>query len=207
MRTTLLAAATMLGFSATGEGGKVSHQHLRASFAKSYEYERTQDYANAIKALAGVHRDNPQDYTTNLRLGWLHYLDGKHANSVRYYEQAIKVAPGSVEADLGHMVPLLAQERYAQVETIANKIIKVDYCNYYANLRLAYALRMQKKHDQAEKVASRMLVLYPTDVKFLTEMALTKLAQGDEGDASELLSHVLLLDPENVTATEALANQ
>lgn len=204
MKPTLLAATALLGLTTTTNGGSASPEQLRECFRRSHTYEATQEYANAIKALAPVFRSSPQSYTLNLRLGWLYYLSGSHANAAQHYGQATKVAPGAIEAELGYLLPLLAQGRWEQAETVATKIIKVDYCNYYANLRLAYALRRQKKHDQAEKVANRMLVLYPTDVKLLTEMALTKLGQGDKASAAKLLSRVLLLDPENVAVTEVL---
>ncbi len=182
----------------------VSDKKITEAYYKSYNYEKIQNYSNAIKSLMPVYRDYAQTYTVNLRLAWLYYLSGKYANALEHYGQAIKTAPNSIEARLGHLLPLLAQKRYAQAEQEAFAIIKVDHYNFYANLRLAYALRLQNKLDMAEQVAVKMTSLYPLDVSFLTEYALVKHAQGDSKAAISTFQSVLILDPENVTAKNYL---
>lgn len=182
----------------------LSEDAIRDAYHQSYRYEKTQNYEDAIKAVTPVLAAYPQGYTVNLRLGWLHYLAGNYANAKSYYQAAIKIAPASLEAKLGYTLPLLAQERYEETETIAKQIIRVDDSNYYANLRLAFALRMQKKFDAAEAVLNRILPLYPTDVKFLAELGLIKLAQKQTDAAKRIFTDILVLDPENVTAKEIL---
>lgn len=63
---------------------------------------------------------------------------------------------------------------------------------------------MQKKYDPAAKVVERMVLLYPTDVTFLTELALLKSTQRDRRTARRVFEKVLTLDPENVTAKQWL---
>ena len=178
----------------------ISPQDIQSAYHKSYTYEKVQDYDSAIKAMSSVASAYPDGYTVNLRLGWLNFLAGHYANANHYYEQAIKAAPDALEPKLGYLLPLLAQEKFTRAETVANQILTMDPCNYYGNLRLAYTLRLEKKYDAAEKVADKMLALYPTDVAFLTELALTKVGQGDQTKAAELFWHVLTLDPENTAA-------
>lgn len=201
-RVLLIAAIAVAGGAVAQELGDKA---IRECYYKSYAYEKTQNYNDAIKTMQLVHAAHPHGYTPNLRLGWLYYLKGNYANAKRHYQEAIKIAPASVEAKLGYMLPLLAQRRYEEVEKIARQVIEIDYGNYYANLRLAVALREQGKLDQAVKVARRMLLLYPTDVRFLTELALIKAAQDEPNEAKRLFSSVLILDPENVTAKQELA--
>ncbi len=177
---------------------------IQDAYKRSYNYEAIVDYDNAIKALALVLDEYPTGYTVNLRLGWLHYLNQQYANSIRYYQQAMKAIPFSTEAKLGYSLPLLAQEKYSDVESVMNKIISVDFYNYPANLRLAFVLRMQEKYDLAEKVADRMLAFYPIDVPFLTEQALTKDALDDDDKAMAIFWDVLVLDPDNLTAKKYL---
>jgi tetratricopeptide (TPR) repeat protein len=59
---------------------------------------------------------------------------------------------------------------------------------------------MEKKYDQAEQILNKMLAVYPTDITFLTELALVKYNQGDKEKAGNLMWDVLTLDPENETA-------
>ncbi len=182
----------------------LDYQEIKKAYEESYKYEKLQDYEMAIKALMPVYKEYPRGYTVNLRLGWLYYLWGKYRNSIEHYQTAMEVAPYSVEARLGYMLPLLALGRYADVEKVAYQILKTDYYNYYANLRLAYALRMQKKYDLASEVARKMLVLYPTDVQFLVELALDYIGLGQKDKGYSILWDVLILQPDNETAKKVL---
>lgn len=178
----------------------LSDQEVRDAYYKSYQYEQTENYNDAIKSILIVYQEYPNTYTVNLRLGWLYYLNSNYANSLKRYADAGRIAPASLEAKLGHLLPLLAQQRYRDVEKEAFQILNIDYYNYYGNLRLAYALRMLKKHDTAEKIALKMLEIYPLDVSFLIEYALAKHGMGDVATAVESFHSVLTLDPENITA-------
>ena len=178
---------------------------IRDAYHKSYRYEKAQNYSDAIKALSPVIAAYPQAYTVNLRLGWLNYLTGSFATSRTHYQAAIKAAPDSIEAKLGHTLPLVAQEKWEDVETIVKQVLRADPANYTANLRLAYVSRLQKKFDAAEAILNGMLVLYPTDISLLTELALIKLAKDDKAEAKRLFNDVVTLDPENVTAKAQLS--
>jgi tetratricopeptide (TPR) repeat protein len=207
MKTTfILSVAFAITLAAAAPNGAVSipEEEIRDAYHKSYRYEKAQNYEDAIKAITPVIVAYPQGYTVNLRFGWLYYLSGNYANSKVYYQAAIKSAPASIEAKLGYTLPLLAQERYDETETITRQVLRIDASNYYASLRLAFSLRMQKKYDAAEEVLNRILPLYPTDVKFLAELGLVKVAQEQREAARRIFADVLTLDPENVVAKEQL---
>lgn len=177
---------------------------IRDAYYKSYNYEKIQNYSDAINVLMPVYNEFPNTYTVNLRLGWLYYLSTNYANAISHYDRSIKISPYSLEAKLGRLLPLLAQHRYGEVEKEAFQILNVDYYNYYGNLRLAYALRMQQKFDVAIKITQKMLAIYPIDVQFLTEFALGKIGLGETDEAMAVFSNILILDPENVTAKSYL---
>ena len=177
---------------------------IREAYYKSYNYEKIQNYNDAINTLMPVYNEFPNTYTVNLRLGWLYYLSTNYANAISHYDRSIKISPYSLEAKLGRLLPLLAQHRYGEVEKEAFQILNVDYYNYYGNLRLAYALRMQQKFDVAVKITQKMLAIYPIDVQFLTEFALGKIGLGETDEAMAVFSNILVLDPENVTAKSYL---
>lgn len=184
--------------------GAITDEEIEAAYHRSYDYEQVENFEDAIRALLPVLEAYPRAYTINLRLGWLYYRNGKYANSIRHYDTAIQAAAASLEAKLGRLLPLLAQERYAEVEKAAFDILNVDYYNYFGNLRLCYALRMQEKFDVAEKVSLKMLTVYPVDIAFLTEYALTKVGQGDMAAALRVFANIRILDPENPTAKQYL---
>lgn len=178
----------------------ITPEEIQEAYHKSFNYEQIEDYENAIRALSPVLDEYPNGYTVNLRLGWLYYLLGRYANSIEHYQKAVQIVPTSLEAKNGLMLPMLAQNKYSDAASIAYQVVSVDHYNYYGNMRLAYSLRMQEKYDQAEQILNKMLAVYPTDIIFLTELALVKYNQGDTEKAGNLMWDVLTLDPENETA-------
>ena len=205
MKTLLLLLLTAACFTLPATAAAPTEIEIRDAYHKSYRYERSQNYADAIKALSPVVSAYPQGYTVNLRLGWLNYLIGSYATARTHYETAIKTAPDSLEAKLGHTLPLMAQERYDEAEVAAKQVLRIDPSNYLANLRLAFAYRLLKKLDAAEDLLNRMLILYPTDISLLTEYALIKVARKQNPDAKRVFNDILTLDPENVVAKAQLS--
>lgn len=177
---------------------------IPGSYQRSYDYERTQDYANAIRALAPVYEAYPNGYTVNLRMGWLFYLNANYTNAAAHYEVATRAAPFALEPKLGHLLPLLAQGRWSEAETLAYQVVSVDHYSYYGNLRLAIALRMQGKLEPAYQIALKMVGAYPTDVLHLVEFAQIVEARGDKDEARRLFGEILILDPENQSARRYL---
>jgi tetratricopeptide (TPR) repeat protein len=201
---TSLVLAFLAAASVYAPGLAAQELDIEGSYWRSFEYERTQDYGNAIRALAPVHEAYPNGYTVNLRMGWLFYLNGNFANANAHYEVAMTAAPFALEPRLGAMLPLMAQERWSDVESLGYQVVSIDHYNYYGNLRLAIGLRAQGKLDAASQIAIKMATAYPTDVSFLTELAFVRVAQGDDEEATRLFGEILILDPENQQARSYL---
>jgi len=182
----------------------LTYEEIKEAYHRSFIYEKSGDYEDAIKALMPVYKSFPNGYTVNLRLGWLYYLAKKYANSEFHYRKALQVVPSSVEAMLGLTLPYMAQGKWPETEALTYRILKIDYYNYYGNLRLSYALRKEGKYSIAEAVARKMLAIYPSDVNFLVELALALYHQGKTAYAESIFKDVLILDPENPTAKEYL---
>ncbi|WP_457568980.1 tetratricopeptide repeat protein [Desulfurobacterium sp.] len=178
----------------------LSYNDIKLAYHKSFTYEKAKDYRDAIKALMPVYEAYPKGYTVNLRLGWLYYLMGKYKNSEVHYRKAMEAIPSSVEAKLGLALPLMAEKRWSDVESLMYKVLKTDYYNFYGNLRLAIALRNEGKGKLAEQISRKMLALYPSNVAFLTELGLDLMAQGKKKEAYSIFNDVLILDPENTVA-------
>lgn len=174
------------------------------AYARSFGYERTEAYEDAVRALAPVYEAYPKGYTVNLRMGWLFYLNGNYSNAEAHYESAEAAAPTALEPRLGRLLPLLAQERWADAEALGYQIVSQDHYSYYGNLRLAAALRMQGKLDAAYQLALKMVTAYPTDVLHLVEFARIVEARGDVEEARRIFGEILILDPENEVARRSL---
>ena len=174
------------------------------AFRDSYRYEKMGAYRDAILAILPIYQEHPRFYLVNLRLGWLYYLSGKYGNSIEHYQKALEVQPQSFEAMLGLSLPLMAQKKWNKVERLMNQLVSQDRYNFYGNLRLAIALRLQNKANLAEKVCRHMLSHYPASLPFLVELGQDLWWQGKKEEARQVLGQVLLIDPENVVARELL---
>ncbi len=146
------------------------------------------------------------NYRAELRLAWQSYTNGNYFNSLAHYQWATQAAPQSLDAQLGCVLTLLSLGKYPEAETAARRILKSYPANYYANLRLAYALRMQKQFESAEMILSQSLALRPTDVPLLKELALVKMAIKQYARACQILLDVLTLAPDDTTAIELLTS-
>jgi tetratricopeptide (TPR) repeat protein len=173
---------------------------IRLAYHDSIAAEQVENYGKAIDAMLPVLRAYPEAYTPNLRLGWLYYLDGRYRNSFTHYEQAIKAYSASLEARNGLMLPLMAQQKYAEVEQQAYQVLNVDYYNYFANLRLATALLGQKKYKLVTEVALKMTGINPTSIEFLQLLAQGYAGLGELDKASATFADVAILDPGNQAA-------
>lgn len=179
---------------------------LKNLYLQSYNYEKTSNYKDAIRTLLSVYKSESDSYIINLRLGWLYYLEGRYANSISFYKKASKIAPEAIEPLLGISLPLIAQGHFNEVETLMYEVIKKDFYNYFGNLRLAIALRHQRKYGQAQKVIEKMLRLYPSDINFLLELGLVEKSRGNVKRAKDIFKRVLLLDPLNRVAKYSLSS-
>ncbi|MBA4019740.1 MAG: hypothetical protein C0483_21455 [Pirellula sp.] len=169
---------------------------VQDALVKSYEAERSQQYDEAVTALLSARK---QTYLVNMRLGWLHYLRGDYASSKQFYQAAMRMAPKSVEPRLGYTLPLMAEQKWQEVEAVCKTILGNDAHQYTAALRLTTALRIQGKFRPARDLNAGMLELYPTDVSFLAEQLVCSAAL-KQLDVKQLIEAILALDPENATA-------
>jgi tetratricopeptide (TPR) repeat protein len=200
----LMTLVSALTYPSEGAVAQEPDIDIAGSYRRSFEYERAEAYQDAIRALAPVYEAYPNAYTVNLRMGWLFYLNGNYNNAAAHYGVARSAAPFALEPKLGQLLPLLAQGRWNEAETVAYEVVSVDHYNYYGNMRLIVALRMQEKFEPAYQIALKMATAYPTDLTFLEELARLNQARGDTEEATRLFTDLLILDPENQAAREYL---
>lgn len=173
---------------------------VNKAYQESYRYEKMQDYKDAIKSLQPLLRTYPNNYTLNLRLGWLYYLQGRYGNAIVHYQRAALVKPKSFEPKLGLARVYLAKGDNTKAFEIAIAIIKQDFYNYYANYYAASALFVGKPKE-SEKIARKMLERYPTDILFLKILG-RSLAKYNINKAKQVYLYILILHPTDVEAKE-----
>lgn len=183
---------------------ELTGEQISQAYYKSYNYEKSGNYEDAIKALQLVYKEYSKAYGVNNRLGYLYRLNAQFKNAETHYKQASAALPDALTPKLGLMYVYLQAGKYDEVSKIGYQVLSVDYYNYYGNLRLAYVLRQTDQLELAEKVLVKMLIRYPSDVLFLDEFGLLKYKQQDYVRAAAVMQEVLILDPENVDARSVL---
>ena len=177
-------------------------ESIKNDYFKSYDYEQMGKYKEAIKVLAPLYKKYPKGYTLNLRLGWLFYLDKKYSNAIKYYKKASLINGYALDPKLGLINVYLTTERFKEAEVVAYELLKVDYYNYYANFYMVKALIAQAKYKTATKIINKMLALYPTDIKYLEQLAVVyKITKNPYLD--RLYEDILILDPNNILVRSA----
>lgn len=166
---------------------------------ESYRLEGLFQYDAALNALNGVSSDNE---LVLLRRGWLNYLKGSHSKSIDYYKKAISKNGKSLDARLGIILPLIAQQRWREAASNAKKALEVAPWNYHAHVRLMASEEALKQWSTLEKHARSVSERYPTDVDTLVFLARAYRHSGNDKAALQAYRKVLELVPSNFEARQ-----
>jgi len=173
---------------------------IKQAYYDSYNYEKMQNYPDAIKALSVVYEKYPKAYTPNFRLAWLFYLNKNYANAIEHYQAAITLVPTSAEAKLGLIQVYQAMGKHDDAKRLIYDILQNDLYNYFANSYLVASLNAKAEYDQSLKIIYKMLAYYPTDVYFLGKLAQVYVNQKKEKLAEGVYQDIIILDPANTQA-------
>jgi tetratricopeptide (TPR) repeat protein len=175
------------------------------AYQQSYAAEAAGKLDEAISALGRLPAPQRESYLAHYRRGWLLYCLSRFAEAVSAYRKASALEPGSVEARVAVLLPLLAQKRWDDTADAAQEVLKRDPENYLATLRLAFAKFSAKRFAEAELSYRKLRVLYPADLEVRTGLAWTALRLGQQREAHTMFSEVLELAPSNPSALAGLA--
>ena len=176
---------------------------MQEAFAKSFLAEDKADYTTALQAIQAIYSD--KSYLVNLRIGWLSYLNKDYANSVTYYKKAIALMPTATEPLWGLCNPLVAQEKWVELENNYKLIIRFDPKNSLVNYRLGMIYFYRKNYVDALKYFDVTLTLFPLDYDAITMSAWTNYYLGKKEEAKVLFNRVLLMYQQDASAIEGLA--
>jgi len=174
-------------------------------WTESYRLEALTQYDSAAKSIATVIKDNPNNEFAILRHGWLNYLRGAHNESIRDYQKALDLNSNSLDARLGLMLPLIAQQRWREVSSHANKVLKVAPWNYYAHVRLMISEEGEKKWDTLANHAKKVSQRYPSDATVLVYLARANDWLKNDKSARGAYEKVLERIPGHIEATQYLS--
>lgn len=198
LRKGILVLGLMWGLQVEAQDSKAT----QSAFAKSYDLEAKGDYDDAIRAIKEVY--NEGTYPINLRLGWLYYMQKNYESSVAYYNKAIAAMPAAVEPLWGVLNPLVASEKWTEVDKIYLKILSIDPKNSTANYKLGLNYYYRKNYTAAKKYFDVALNLYPFDYNILLMSAWNNYFLGKTSEAKVLFNKVLLQSPNDASALEGL---
>lgn len=174
------------------------------AFNNSLKKEKNKSLKGAIDAILGIYDANKDDYLVNLRLGWLYYSNGEYALSKKYYQRALEIEQ-CVEARLGYTYPLSALGEWDAVKKEYEEILKVDFQNYTANLRLGQIIYNAKDYSRAKTYFQKVVQLYPSDYEGLLYLGWSNYFLDKKNDAKEAFIKVLMLNENDSSASEGLA--
>lgn len=187
----------------TGTNLVKAQESVRAAFGLSLEKEKLQNYSEAIAIMKPIY--DPSSYEMNMRMGWLHYLDRMHAESIGYYQKACALMPYSIEAKLGLINPASSLNNWDIVVTQYKKILEIDPQNTTANYYLGYIEYNRKNYTGALPLFEKVVNLYPFGYDGMLMLAWTNLQLGKTREASVLFNKVLLLSPVDASANKGLS--
>jgi tetratricopeptide (TPR) repeat protein len=164
---------------------------------ESYRLENSFQYQAALNALNKV---TSSSELLLLRRGWLNYLKGSNSQSIESYKKALNKNSQSLDARLGIILPLLAQQRWRESALNANKVLQVAPWNYYAHIRLMAAEEALKQWEQLKQHASNVNLRYPSDATVIVYIARANRKLNHKTIAIRWYKKVLELVPENIEA-------
>jgi tetratricopeptide (TPR) repeat protein len=173
-------------------------------WARSYTLETQGNSRGALDALESLPESEHGTYLFALRHAWLLYLAGRYDASVTAYRQAATLAPESIEAPLGELLPLLALRRWPDAEQRAREVLRRDADNYLATRRLALALFSLGRFEEAEQTYRAASRRYPSDLDMLSGIGWCELRRGHRDDAAAAFRSVLAVNPEDTGARSGL---
>lgn len=172
------------------------------AYTKSILSERKKDYKSAIQEITDVY--NEKDYFTNLRLGWLHYLDSNHQRSIEYYTKAVNIQPNAIEPKLGLTFPLNASGKKDELIKQYETVLKLDPNNAKALYFSGLFYYNQKQYDKSKPLLEKLISLYPSDTDSYALLGWVNLMLEEKDEARTNFERALIINARDRSANEGL---
>jgi hypothetical protein len=103
------------------------------------------------------------------------------------------------------MLPLIAQQRWREVASHANKVLEVSPWNYYAHVRLMISEEGEKKWATLAEHARAVSQRYPSDATIFVYMARANNWMKNNKEARRAYEKVLERIPGHIEAAQYLS--
>ncbi len=183
-----------------------AEENLDDFWNESYRQEALGKYQAAMEVMNNWLHLHPNHEFSIMRRGWLYYLQGKHNESIKDYQKALSLNDKSLEARLGMMLPLMAQNKWREAMVYGRQIDELAPWNYYAHVRM---LRCEEALEQWNTLADHALQVYlryPSDATIIVYLARAYEKLGNARGAEKAWLDVLERVPGHVEASQYLAS-
>ncbi len=199
MKKYILLSILMAFFAQTAVAAETAWQ-------KSYNYEAKGKYQKAASVIEPLLQKGNNKEFAWLRLGWLNYLQANYNDSKEAYKQALRINPKSLDARLGLVKPLLAQQRWREAELQVKKVLQKAPVNLSANLILMAIHQHNKDWKALQDLAYKLLRYYPTSADSWVYLARAYAWQKQVKLAKQSYQRVLEIFPNNLEAKYYLSH-
>lgn len=200
MRLKLLCSV-LAWFVTTTLNAQATDKYVMA-YAKSIEYEKKQNYQEAIRTINEL-KDSAL-YENHLRLGWLYYKLGQKKKSMKCYEKAISIMPKAIEPRLGYGYPAYQLEDFEDLIAQDLKILEIDPNHKATLLNLGLIHFYAKEYKKAAPYFTKITEQYPFDYDANLTLAWCYLYLEKKAEAEKYFSTVLLYSPQDASAKEGM---
>lgn len=199
MKKYILLSFLIAFFTQTALAGETAWQ-------KSYNFEAKGKYQKATSAIEPLTRKGNNKEFAWLRLGWLNYLQANYNDAKEAYRQALRINPKSLDARLGLVKPLLAQQRWREAELQIKKVLQKAPLNLSANLVLMAIHQHNKDWKALQDLAYKLLRYYPGSADSWVYLARAYAWQKQVKLAKQSYQRVLAIFPKNLEAEYYLSH-
>lgn len=172
------------------------------AYSQSYLLETKLDYVNSIKAIESI--SSATDYASNLRLGWLHYLNNNLDASLKHYQIAINLEPKSTQARFGLAYPLAALKQWDKLGANYEELLKINPNNTVALYRMGYMYYNLANYEKANGYLVKLLNVNPFEYYGDVLKGWNDLKLGKYKEAEIAFNLALFCSPEDQVALDGL---
>ncbi len=174
------------------------------TFKKSISEEANANYGKAIELMEKIYKDNRNEYLINLRLGWLKHQTMQYAESIKYYNNAIKLSDNCVEALLAITYPLAELSKWDELIDTYDTILDKDEQNYVATKQLGIIYFNRKNYRKSKGYFNDLLTNYPSDYYANLYLGWNYYNLGSNSIAEKYFLSLLLFYPNDKSAKDGL---